>query len=156
MRRSTSAHLELPVHSTNISDFLLASKISGSALVRAYLGLVAIELALKSQVSLPDHDVGAGLTRFKSARCKGAKLCKEMELTSLIGRLRTDLQSISVNGKDGKARSAPQNSYPFLRYTRHQGDGWPAPNSHLSDLERLARTVQQIRTFLRQSFGLPL
>lgn len=144
------------MHSTNISDFLDAGKASSSALIQAYLGLVAIELALKSHVTLFDHDVGAGLTRFKNTRCVGALSSKSIELTALVNRLRSDIQAICVNGKDGMARFAPSNSYPFIRYARISGDAWPDPICPMSDLARLARTVQQIRAFLRRSFGLPL
>lgn len=144
------------MHSTNISDFLDASKKSQSALVQAYLGLIAIELVLKSHITLSDHDVGLGLTRFKNLKCQGKLAVKGGELTTLILRLRNDIQSISVTDKNGSARYAPQNSYPFIRYTRMSGDGWIAPSCPAADLSRLARTVQQVRAFLRLSFGLPL
>lgn len=144
------------MHRQNISQFVEAADRVSSPLLQAYLGLVALELVLKSLVPLTNHDVGSGLTRFKNIHCVGAKQRCAQTLTGMIARLRNDIQGICVNDRVGTARYSPVDSYPFIRYARLDGDGWPAPFCDVGDLPRLARSVQQVRAFLRKEFGLPL
>lgn len=144
------------MHTTNVRNFVDASDRVQSPLLQAYLGLVAIELVLKAHVPLTNHDVCSGLGRYRNKYCVGANQQKAIALTALITRLRNDIQSIRVNGTDGSPRYAPGDSYPYIRYVRLDGDGWPAPTCLPEQLARLARTVQQARVLLRNEFRLPL
>lgn len=67
--------------------------------------------------------------------------------------LQNDLASITAQGQDGLPCAVPIASYPYLRYTRHEVDGWPEPFTTAMQAERLAATVDQIRMYLRQKFN---
>lgn len=140
-------------HSTNIRSFVSAAN-SQDPLLRAYCGLVALELAIKHEVGLSDHDVVHGLNKLRGAKAIDTKAWTAVSLLTLTNKLRTDLVAIHVNGVDGMARTAPANSYPYLRYCRFAEDGWTTPHTAESELTTLANTVQQIRTFLRTNFSL--
>lgn len=144
------------MHATNIQNFLSGCGDSAPALIRAYLGLVAIELALKAHVRLTNHDVCHALTQYKNKYCVGGLAFKKSSLAAIGTRLRNDIQAIRVNDRDGQPRFAPGESYPFIRYVRLSDDGWDAPSCPLADVERLARTVQQARALLRKEFKLPV
>lgn len=143
-------------HKSNIQAFLAATKSTTDALSVAYCGLVAIELNLKALVDLRDHNVPAGIHRFRTKFAVGHKHGCGMVLSSLAAKLTNDIKRLHVQGKDGKPRAAPPDVYPYIRYTRIQGDGWDVPQTPLSDLAILVDTVGQIRNYLRTKFGLHL
>lgn len=141
-------------HSSNIKSFILAAN-GQDPLLRAYCGLVALELTIKHEVGLSDHDVVHGLNKLRAVKAVDSKSWTAGGLLSMTNKLRTDLVAIHVNGVDGAARTAPANSYPYLRYCRFANDGWAAPHTAEIELATLANTVQQIRNFLRTNFSLP-
>jgi hypothetical protein len=145
----------LMLHAANIKAFLGATT-DQDPLVRAYCGLVAIELVLKHEVGLKDHNVCAGLGTFRTLRAIGNKSWSATALISFADGLRRDIVGIHVNDKFGQPKTAPHDSFPYIRYVRFNGDGWPPPHALLGDITRLADTVQQLRIFLRTTFGLPL
>lgn len=143
------------MHATNIQVFLDAAS-NGSDLVGVYCGLIAIELVLKQQVSLTDHDVCAGLNKLGISKGVGKDQHHRPIILALSNQLRTDIGRIYVNGKDGLPRFAPFNSYPYIRYTRIALDGWPAPVCAAAEMLALRRTVNKIRAYLRINFGCKL
>ncbi len=138
---------------TNLSSFLSAAN-GPDPLLQCYCGLVALELVIKHEVGLADHNVVHGLNKFRSAKAVNAKAWAGVPLLTLTNKLRSDLVRIYVNGVDGLPRTIPSESYPYIRYCRFANDGWATPNT-TSELTTLANTVQQIRTFLRTNFSLP-
>jgi len=141
-------------HSTNISSFLSAAN-GQDPLLRSYCGLVVLELVIKHEVGLIDHNVIHGLNKLRSAKAVNAKAWAGVGMLSLTNKLRTDLVAIHVNGIDGLPRTTPTESYPYIRYCRIADDGWAQPHTTSVELTTLANTVQQIRTFLRTNFSLP-
>lgn len=140
------------MHKTNIRYFLEAASI-GNNLLAAYCSLVALELVLKSEVSLKDHDVCNGLNKLGITKGIGPLAFHRLALLSLSNQLRSDISAIHVNDRDGLPRLAPPNSYPYIRYTRIDGDGWGAPTCVDGDLVPLLKTLNKIRAYLRVNFG---
>jgi hypothetical protein len=136
-------------HTSNINAFILAATVK-SPLVQAYCGLVAIELVLKHEVALVDHNVCAALNRFRTQRANSSSAFGLIALTS---QLQAAIVAIQVNGKDGLPRAAPYDSFPYIRYSRFDTDGWGEPHTLTGTIESLANIVQRLRLFLRTHFG---
>lgn len=138
-------------HTTNIRAFAAAAS-STDHVVRAYCGLVAIELVLKQATGLTDHNVPSALNvfahRFAIDNLRGCKV----RLTALSVQLSNALKAISVQGKDGVARFAPAECYPYIRYTRHATDGWSAPVTTQEQAKMLADAVGSTRSYLATKF----
>jgi hypothetical protein len=142
-------------HASNIKAFATAAG-SPDFLIQSYCGLVAIELVIKQEVGLADHDVCYGLNKFCVQKAIGSRSWCSSFLLSLANQLRNDINAIQVNGKDGLPRAAPAGCYPYIRYTRIDNDGWPVPNTNDAALQALAKTVQQILSLLRRTFGVQI
>lgn len=142
-------------YSTNSSNFISAADNSADDLIKAYCGLVAIELALKREISLSSHNIPTGMDSFKNQKLLPASPLIG-QLTNLRLKLIHDLAAIHVQDKNGCAISAPSKSYPYIRYTRIQGDGWGTPETPPNLVTTLADTVGQIRSFFRSNFGLSI
>ncbi|HBO2152800.1 hypothetical protein ACM8AW_26170 [Pseudomonas aeruginosa] len=138
-------------HTTNIRAFAAAAS-SSDPVVSAYCGMVAIELVLKQAIGLPDHNVPSALNlfahRFAIDNLRGCKV----RLASLSTQLSNALKTISVQGKDGVARFAPAECYPYIRYTRHTCDGWTGPTTTQEQAEMLAHIVNSTRSYLATKF----
>lgn len=142
-------------HTTNIRAFTAAAA-STDHVVRAYCGMVAIELVLKQSTGLTDHNVPSALNifahRFAVNNLQGCKI----RLAALSVQMSNALRHISVQGKDGLARFAPAECYPYIRYTRHAADGWPAPATTQEQAKALADVVGSTRSYLATKFQKPL
>lgn len=141
-------------HSTNIQAFLTAAN-GQDPLLQCYCGLVVLELVVKQEVGLSDHNVIHGLNKLRAAVALNEKSWTAAGFRALTNKLRTDLVAVYVNGSDGLPRTIPIESYPYIRYCRLATDGWPYPHTSSSELATLASTVQQVRTFLKAHFSLP-
>lgn len=139
-------------HTTNIRAFVAAAASSADEMVRAYCGMVAIELVLKQATGLTDHNVPAALNAFAHHFAVGNRKGCKVRLNALSVQLSNALQAISVQGKDGVARFAPAASYPYIRYTRHVTDGWPAPSTTHEQVKTLANLVSGIQSYLATKF----
>ena len=142
------------LHNTNISSFLSAAN-GQDPLLRCYCGLIALELVIKHEIGLADHNVINGLNKLRLAKAVNAKAWASVPLIALMNKLRTDLVAVYVNGRDGLPRTIPAEIYPYIRYCRFANDGWNWPYITNVELITLGNTVQQIRTFLRTNFSLP-
>lgn len=142
-------------HSTNIQQFLAAAK-SGPPLLGIYCALIAIELAIKKEAGLKDHNLCSGLNRLKALKAIGNKSWVANNFTGLVERLKSDLKAIAVNDKFGLPTKMPHESYPYIRYARMACDQWPAPHVTDVELNALLQTVQQIRVFLKMHFSIDL
>lgn len=140
-------------HITNLKAFVGASNNISDPILKAYCGLVAIELELKDATGLKNHDVPAHLNRFATKYAIDHLSGCGIKLNSLSTQLQNNLTQISVQDKDQKPCPAPKDSYPYIRYTRLAADGWPAPSTSLAQAQDLANTVQQIQTYLRRKFN---
>lgn len=143
-------------HTTNIHAFVAAANSSVDEVIKAYCGMVAIELVLKQSTGLTDHNVPSALNifahRFAVGHLQGCKI----RLDALSVQLKNALKAISVQGKDGMARYAPAESYPYIRYTRLAVDGWPAPVTTNEQVDALASAVGGTRAYLKDKFQKPL
>lgn len=143
-------------HGTNTAYFVHAADNSTNSLITAYCGLVAIELVLKQEIGLTSHDVPSGINSFSIQKAIGGAASHAMVLSSFRVKLINDLKAIHVQHKCGYPIAAPITCYPYIRYTRIIGDGWGPPETPTSDVAALASTVNQIRLFLKKTFGLSL
>lgn len=141
---------------SNIQIFADAATTSSAALIKAYCGLVAIELVLKHEVNLRSHNIPQALATFKNMKAVGRKSIHVATLNSLRQRLVNDLTAISTQNRDGAPCAAPSNCYPYIRYTRFTLDGWGIPDTPNASLATLAATVDHARYILKTKFGLPL
>lgn len=141
---------------SNIQIFAHAATTSSTALIKAYCGLVAIELVLKQEVNLRSHNIPQALATFKNMNAVGRKSMHVAILNSLRQRLVNDLTAISTQNRHGVPCAAPSNSYPYIRYTRFAVDGWGIPDTPSARLATLAVTVDHARHILKTKFGLPL
>lgn len=114
--------------------------------------MVAIELVLKRDTGLTDHNVPAALNVFAHRYAAHYQVGCKARLNSYSTQLSNALKAISVQGKDGVARFAPAESYPYIRYTRHVADGWPAPSTTLEQVKALSDLVGATRSYLATKF----
>lgn len=137
---------------TNVCAFVAAATSSPDEVVKAYCGMVAIELVLKQATGMTDHNVPAALNvfahRFAVDHHRGCKV----RLNALSAQLSNALKAMSVQGKDGVARFAPAESYPYIRYVRHVADGWPGPTTSQTEAKTLADLVGGTRSYLATKF----
>ena len=139
-------------HTTNIRAFIEAAALSTDKTVKAYCGMVAIELVLKEATGLKDHNVPAALNTFAHKfAVNNLKGCK-IRLNALATQMSNTLKAISVQGVDGLPRFAPAESYPYIRYTRHAADGWPAPSTSIEQMKALSDVVEATRSYLATKF----
>lgn len=143
-------------HVTNIAAFVTAADVSGDLIIRSYCGMVAIELVLKEAMGLSDHNVPAALNHFANKFAVGHLYGCKARLNAIATQLSNAIAAISVQGIDGKPRAAPAASYPYIRYTRHVGDGWTVPTTTADQARALADAVMNARAYLKQKFGKPL
>ena len=135
-------------HLSNTKAFADAAAGSVDSLVKAYCGLVAIELTLKQAIDLRDHDVPSGLRRLNSLLPKPGG----HHLLALASSLGDQIELIRVTGKKKERRAAPRDSYPYIRYTTFDTDGWAPPCSTQQDLKNLAALVMRIRVSLKTHY----
>ena len=81
-------------------------------LLSLYCALVALELGIK------DHFAGAG---WPSGH-RIADWVSELGQAALSVQLRNQLSALQCTDRDGVAASVEANSYPELRYIRHESD----------------------------------
>lgn len=143
-------------HTTNIRAFVVAATASADETVKAYCGMVAIELVLKHATGLTDHNVPGALNAYAHRFAVGNQRGCKVRLNALSVQLSNSLKAITVQGKDGVARYAPAESYPYIRYTRHASDGWPVPSTTHEQVKTLANLVDGIRSYLSTKFQQPL
>jgi hypothetical protein len=143
------------LHKKNLDSFLAVAD-GEDPLLCCYCGLVALELVIKHEVGLIDHNVIHGLNRFGISKAIDKFSWARPKLAQLASKLRTDLVAIYANGIDGNPRNIPAESYPYLRYCRLEDDGWGAPCATDEQLVTLSKTIRQIRTFLRSNFSLSI
>jgi hypothetical protein len=143
-------------HVTNIAAFVTAADVSGDLIIRSYCGMVAIELVLKEAMGLSDHNVPAALNHFANKFAVGHLYGCKARLNAIATQLSNAIAAISVQGIDGKPRAAPAASYPYIRYTRHVGDGWTVPSTTVDQAQALTDAVMNARAYLKQKFGKPL
>ena len=118
--------------------------------------MVAIELVLKQATGLTDHNIPAALNVFAHRFAVDYQQGCKVRINALSAQLSNALKAISVQGKDGAARFAPAESYPYIRYTRHVTDGWPAPSTTNEQVRKLAILVGSTRSYLATKFQKPL
>jgi hypothetical protein len=140
-------------HTSNIRAFIAAAGASTDDMVKAYCGMVAIELVLKEATGLKDHNVPAALNSFAHKFAVGNLSGCKIRLVALSTQLNNALRAISVQGTDSQPRYAPGECYPYIRYTRHGVDGWPKPATTDEQAKMLSCAVSGVRTYLKTKFA---
>lgn len=107
--------------STNVRSFLAPAS---SDLVKSYLILVSIELALKDAqfVGKSSHDVPGMLFHAAESPAAAKKNGMKVQLRGLATTLSNSLNAITCIGVNGNIERVPTMSYPHLRYCRCEGD----------------------------------
>ena len=146
----------MTLHTTTIRAFVAAAASSPDEIVKAYCGMVAIELVLKHATGLTDHDVPSALINFANRFAVGHKQGCKVRLSTLATQLSNALKLISVQGKNGQPQFIPAACYPYVRYTRHATDGWHAPSTTDEQVKALASLVGHTRHYLASNFQKPL
>lgn len=143
-------------HKQNINAFLSVTTQCSNELVRTYCALIAVELVLKQHIKITDHNIPGGIDRIRLKMAVGNKSGCTQRLTSLATKLRNDLTAISVQSKYSTPCSAPSDCYPYIRYTRMEGDGWGEPETSPAQLRTLNNTVSELRSYLKNKFEMTL
>ncbi len=130
----------------NYNIDVFRNKKPGNHLLASYSNLIAIELTLISILTneglpvKPSHNVPGMFSRLQHIQRLKSKVSV---INSLHSQLSNCLTSLWTQGKDGNPAVVPANSYPNMRYFRHQDD-WEcnsSPASRLSDLYRVTNRV---------------
>lgn len=127
-----------------------------TTLTRVYCRCVALELALKEELSLLSgrgnggHNVPALLQSFAGAKLASSSPLKS-HMSTLSGQLATRLSALWCQDQSGSATQVKAASYPYLRYLRHDSDGWALPRSSNADVQRLESTVNAIWVALKSA-----
>jgi hypothetical protein len=122
--------------------------IDAELLVSAYNTCILLELSLKQHLNLCStsgnggHNLPYLLQRIGSQHGKYLAVCNVLQK-----QLGDSLHALFSQGRDGKARSVPSDSYPHIRYLRHESD-WPSQRSSDADLRRLNGVLQRITSWL--------
>lgn len=131
-----------------------APNLPCSPLLGAYVTLVALELFLKDYLTLhvagvpTSHDVPKLLKTL--AGHLGGKHAGP--ISSMALQLSTKLASLWCKGRDGNATPVPSNSYPHMRYLRHDSD-WGSSASTDEELDRVLMLSKQIIHTLHKATG---
>lgn len=119
----------------------------GNLLLTLYCKLICLELFLKERIpNFNDHNVPDKLVEFTSNHSP----------TITIGvNLGSELRKLYCSDKFNPltGRNVPQNSYPHMRYLRHESD-FPAGTTQVSsdeDLKQCLTLVDQIYKVLKQN-----
>ena len=143
----------------NKATFRSARASAGApALLRIYCSLVVMELGLKEYLGLMNtpqnagHDVPRLLTLFQVQlpATNYSRVMLGVKITQMRGRM----SKMYCQGKDGNCQFLPAESYPYLRYVRHDSD-WPNSNCADADIDSLGTVVEDVFSFLKRS-GVPL
>lgn len=119
------------------------------SLIRAYCGLVLLELALKERLGTPNlgHDLPSMLQRLAQEN-KPQAAALNQQRSDLTNKLSV-LHAARVDNSSGRVRAA---AYPDLRYLRHTSD-WTADASTDREIEGLRICVDRLRTYLKTNVG---
>lgn len=99
-------------HKTNRAAFFTLD--AQSALLRLYVRLVALELALK--------DKDATNRGLKHDVVRMAKKFNDAGLNNLADQLDRTLVALTCTSLNGTSVAVPGGNYPFIRYLRHESD----------------------------------
>lgn len=134
--------------STNIRSFLAPTC---SDLVRCYLILISVELALKDAKfsGKSSHDVPGMLLHAAESPAVAQKNGMEVQLRGLATTLSNSLNAISCIGVTGKIERVPTTSYPYLRYCRCEGDWGGVQETSAVRISQLLHDCNNLYTVLR-------
>ena len=114
-----------------------------------YCSLVAIELALKEFLGKihttgnRGHNVPHLLQQFAGVSGDAGTV------SSLATQLSGALTALWSQNGNGSSKSVPHDNYPYLRYLRHESDGWGEDQSTDMEVQHLADVVKSTRALLR-------
>lgn len=125
-----------------------------SPLLGAYVTLVALELFLKDQLTLYVASVPASHDIPKLLKTLAGHLGVKHSgpISSMALQLATKLSNLWCKGKDGNASPVPSNSYPYMRYLRHDSD-WNSSASTDDELNGVLKISRQIIYTLHKATG---
>jgi len=95
------------------------------------------------------HDVPSMLSHGAQRLLNAGQNTLAAQLVAHEARLRTDLSQLWCTEPNGSGVPVPQYSYPYARYTRHQGE-WAGVAETLGQaIADLAQTCQGLLAFLQ-------
>jgi len=122
-------------------------------LATAYCSCVLLELSMKQYLALcssPDnggHNLSSLLQRIGLRHARYKAVCNALQI-----QLADSLRILFSQGRNGTSRTVPSDSYPHIRYLRHQSD-WELPHSPEVDVAALNAILQRVISFLTSSIG---
>jgi hypothetical protein len=125
-------------HSYNQQSFQVGASNSSNPLLCLYCSLVVLELSIK------DHFHQSG--PWKKGHCIIDWLTVSLGETSLGTQLDSKLSALYCTYKDGTEVNVKANSYPDIRYLRHEAD-FPGKSTD-NQLKEALEIIKDIRTSL--------
>ena len=136
-------------HTHNRTAFRAAAASNLPSLIRAYCGLVLLELAIKERLGPPNqgHDLPVMLLRLAQQN-KPQSAALNQQRSDLTNKL-SILYATRLDESAGRVRAS---AYPDLRYLRHVSD-WPSEASTDQQIENLRICVDRLRSYLKSNVG---
>jgi len=134
----------------NRNAFRTATNAPGVApLVLAYCSCILLELSIKQHLGMVSAGSNSGhnlpylVQRLGLTYSRYRPLCSALQM-----QLGDALRNLHSQGKDGAPRAIPSDSYPYIRYLRHNSD-WAAPSSSDADIMALNGLLNRIISLIR-------
>lgn len=139
----------MPANYNRTAFLTVAAGAREPVLLRAYCGLVLIELALKEKLAASSlqHDIPMMLQKLAQT-LPGQRAALNQHRSELTNRL-TTLHTTRGDGSHGRVRAS---MFPDLRYLRHETD-WTSDASRDAELDALRICVDRLRAFLKTNVG---
>lgn len=138
----------------NRKAFRSVCKATGiEPLAATYCSCVLLELSLKQHLNLTasasngGHDLPALVHRVGQIHSRHAVVCNALQR-----QLGDSLGKLYSQSRMGVPRSVPMNSYPYIRYLRHDSD-WPSDCTSEGDLVALHALLQRVISVLAYTIG---
>jgi hypothetical protein len=134
----------------NLTSFrTVCEDATAPSLVRAYCGLMVIELAVKDLLNC--HGLKHDLQRMLQLLGRDHEPAKQNRaaLNSLTSQLSNLLSALPCQSISNTVTAVRPAAFPDLRYVRHEDD-WRSNFCLDNDLETLRRHIDQLRHFLRK------
>lgn len=138
----------------NRNAFRTVTTATGVApLVVAYCSCVLLELSIKQHLGMVSAGSNSGhnlpylVQRLGLIHSRYRPVCNALQM-----QLGDALRNLHSQGKNGAPRPVPSDSYPYIRYLRHNSD-WIPPSSSDADITALNGLLGRIISLIRNQLS---
>jgi hypothetical protein len=125
-------------------------------LAAAYNDCVLLELSLKQRLGLVSGGSNSGHDLPQLLHRTGIHVGSyQPVINALKTQFENQLSGMKAQGRNGRPRGIPANSYPYLRYVRHTSD-WPSDTVSDDQLSDFHKLVNRIINFLEHTLKVTL